>query len=258
MSTRIFMCSFVFSSRSGFSRYFVNSLLQRGQRVCGRGSAASAGWGGGYIPPVHKGLEGRLKLEPGQLAGDARVVGHDLGESSADLRALHDDAVGLELLPAVVALLVAHDDGVGGRLLVLGRLLDVIGILVDPGPVPVVVGRALVDVLGLADGPHGDLGLLLLLAVLAVVAILLVLVLVLLLAVLLVVIGVLLLGVRFLVLLVLLRLGRLRRLGVGLGGVEGGTGPAVRELPRLGGAPRVLLGAGAEGRPAARHCSGYK
>jgi hypothetical protein len=187
---------------------------------------------------VHKRLEGRLKLEPRQLAGNAGVVGHDLGQCGPDLRALHDDAVGLELLAAVVALLVAHDDGELGRLLVLGRLLDIIGVLVDPGPVPVVVRSTLVDVLGLAHRPHHDLGFVLVVAVLGLVVALLLLVclavvllVIALLAVLLVVLG--------LLLLFLL-------LGLGVGVESGGAGPALRQLPRLCGAPRFLVGAGAE------------
>jgi hypothetical protein len=162
--------------------------------------------------------------------------------------------------------LVPHNDGELGRFLVLGSLLDIIGVLVDPGPVPVVVRGALVDVLGLAHGPHRHLGLVLLLGVLClIVAVLLVIVLlviVLLVTVLLVgcvflvLLVVALLAVLFLVLLVL-RLLLLRGFGLCFGVVfesgSGCAGPAVRELPRLGGAPR-FLGAGAERGPATGHC----
>jgi hypothetical protein len=156
--------------------------------------------------------------------------------------------------------LVPHNDGELGRFLVLGSLLDIIGVLVDPGPVPVVVRGALVDVLGLAHGPHRHLGLVLLLGVLClIVAVLLVIVLlviVLLVTVLLVgcvflvLLVVALLAVLFLVLLVL-RLLLLRGFGLCFGVVfesgSGCAGPAVRELPRLG-------GAGAERGPATGHC----
>jgi hypothetical protein len=172
--------------------------------------------------------------------------------------------VRLQLLPAVVGLLVPHNDGELGRFLVLGSLLDIIGILVDPGPVSVVVRGALVDILGLAHRPHHHLGLVLLLGVLClIVAVLLVIVLlvgcvflVLLVVFLVVTLVVALLAFLFLVLLIL----RLLLLlifglcfGVGFEGGSGCAGPAVRELPRLGGAPR-FLGAGAERRPATRHC----
>jgi hypothetical protein len=181
---------------------------------------------------VHKRLERRLKLQPRQLARHTRVLVHDLGQGGADLGRLDDEAVGLELLAAVIALLVAHDDGELGRLLVLGGLLDIVRVLVDPGPVAVVVGRALVDVLGLADGPDDDLGLVLLLGAV--------------LAVLLFFFVFFLLFVLFVFLLLLLLL-LVAVVGLGLGvGVEGGSRGALRQLPRLGGAARFLLGAGAQ------------